>query len=127
MHPTTIQSARERTMRIEPMMKCLMITLLCSLCLIGTAALAVETPIKIGLLEDSTGDFAAAGIPKVHGVELAVAEINAHGGVLGRKLEIIYYDTQSDNRRYQEFARRVIYQDKVDVLFGAFSLSLIHI
>ncbi|TAM87420.1 MAG: urea ABC transporter substrate-binding protein [Candidimonas sp.] len=99
------------------------LVLLCTLSgvAVGATADAASGPIKIGLLEDSTGDFAAAGIPKVHGVELAVSEINARGGVLGRKLKVIYYDTQSDNRRYQEFARRLILQDKVDVLFGAFS------
>ena len=78
-------------------------------------------PIKIGQIEDSTGMFAPAGIPKVHGMQLAVEEINARGGILGRKLEIVYYDPQSDNRRYQELARRIIQRDKVDVLFAAFS------
>jgi branched-chain amino acid transport system substrate-binding protein len=65
--------------------------------------------------------FAAAGIPKVHGVALAAADINAKGGILGRKIEITYYDSQSDNRRYQELVRRAIQEDKVDVLFAAFS------
>src|ERR1700733_11372198 len=78
-------------------------------------------PIKIGQIEDSSGNFAAAGVPKVHGVALAVDEINAKGGLLGRKIQIIYYDSQSDNLRYQEFARRAIQQDKVDVLFAGFT------
>jgi branched-chain amino acid transport system substrate-binding protein len=108
-------------MKKERMTKYLVAAFLCVLPTLGTVALAEGEPIKIGLLEDSTGDFAAAGIPKVHGVKLAVDEINARGGVLGRQLEVIYYDTQSDNLRYQQFARRLIQQDKVDVLFGAFS------
>ena len=78
-------------------------------------------PIKLGQIEDSSGNFAAAGEPKVHGVALAVDEINAKGGLLGRKIEVIYYDSQSDNLRYQEFARRAIQQDKVDVLFAGFT------
>jgi urea ABC transporter substrate-binding protein len=86
----------------------------------GISARAAD-PIKLGQIEDSSGDFAAAGVPKVHGVALAVDEINAKGGLLGRKIEIIYYDSQSDNRRYQEFARRAIQQDKVDVLFAGFT------
>ena len=77
--------------------------------------------IKLGILEDETGNFAIAVVPKIHAYELAVKEINANGGVLGKKLEIVRYDTQSDNRRYQEFARRLIKKDKVDVVFGAFS------
>lgn len=77
--------------------------------------------IKLGILEDETGNFAIAVVPKIHAYELAVKEINANGGVMGKKLEIVRYDTQSDNRRFQEFARRLIKKDKVDVVFGAFS------
>lgn len=108
-------------MRKPSIGSCWAAAILCVTAFPPVSAWAAGDPIKIGLLEDSTGDFAAAGIPKVHGVELAVAEINAKGGVLGRKLQVIYYDTQSDNLRYQQFARRLIQQDKVDVLFGAFS------
>jgi urea transport system substrate-binding protein len=78
-------------------------------------------PIKLGLLEDESGNFAIAVIPKIHATQLAVEEINAKGGVLGRPLKLIHYDTQSDNTRFQEMARRLIQQDKVDVIFGAFS------
>lgn len=83
-------------------------------------ALAAD-PIKLGLLEDESGNFAIAVIPKIHATQLAVEEINAKGGVLGRPLKLIHYDTQSDNTRFQEMARRLIQQDKVDVIFGAFS------
>jgi branched-chain amino acid transport system substrate-binding protein len=83
-------------------------------------ALAAE-PVKIGLLEDQSGNFAIAVIPKIQATQLAVDEINAKGGILGRPIKLIHYDTQSDNTRFQEFARRLIQQDKVDVIFGAFS------
>ena len=92
-----------------------------ALAVTGVCAKAEEAPIKLGQIEDSSGDFAAAGLPKVHGVALAVDEINAKGGLLGRKIQVIYYDLQSDNRRYQEFARRAIQRDKVDVLFAGFT------
>ena len=88
--------------------------------LISTHALAAD-PIKLGILEDQSGNFAIAVIPKIYAYQLAVDEINAKGGVLGRQLKIIHYDTQSDNTRFQEFARRLTQQDKVDVIFGAFS------
>ena len=78
-------------------------------------------PIKLGLLEDESGNFAIAVIPKIHATQLAIEEINAKGGVLGRPLKLTHYDTQSDNTRFQEMARRLIQQDKVDVIFGAFS------
>lgn len=83
-------------------------------------ALAAD-PVKIGLLEDASGDFALATIPKIHATELAVDEINAKGGILGRPVKLISYDTQSDNTKFQELSRRLIQTDKVDVIFGAFS------
>lgn len=89
-------------------------------CLLSSGAWAAD-PIKLGLLEDASGNFAIAVIPKIHAVQLAVDEINAKGGILGRQVKIVAYDTQSDNTRFQEFARRIILQDKVDVVFGAFS------
>ena len=89
---------------------------------IGFAApVFAADPVKIGLLEDESGNFAIAVIPKIHATQLAVEEINAKGGILGRPIKLIHYDTQSDNTRFQEMARRLIQQDKVDVIFGAFS------
>ncbi|NDW05524.1 urea ABC transporter substrate-binding protein [Jiella pacifica] len=89
---------------------------------LSAAAFAQDgEPIKMGVLEDQSGDFAVATIGKVHGIELAAEEINANGGIDGRPLELVTYDTQSDNRRYQEFMRRVLQRDKVDVVFAGFS------
>ncbi len=84
-------------------------------------SIAAEEPIKIGLLEDNSGDFALPVIPKIHATELAIKEINDKGGVLGRPLKLVHYDTQSDNTRFQQMARRLIQNDKVDVIFGGFS------
>ena len=82
------------------------------------AARAAEPPLKIGLLEDVSGDLAFMGMPKLHGSQLAVEEINKKGGILGRQIELIHLDPQGDNARYQEFARRLLGRDKVDVLIG---------
>ena len=82
------------------------------------AAQAAEPPLKIGLLEDVSGDLAFMGMPKLHGSQLAVEEINKKGGILGRQIELIHLDPQGDNARYQEFARRLLGRDKVDVLIG---------
>ncbi len=84
-------------------------------------AFAQDGPIRIGVLEDQSGDFAAATMVKVHAIELAAKEINDAGGIDGRPVELVVYDTQSDNRRYQEFMRRVLQSDKVDVVFAGFS------
>lgn len=78
-------------------------------------------PIKLGILEDQSGDFALVGIQKLHAAQLAVEEINKDGGLLGRQIDIIAPDTQSDNNRYQEMARKLILEDKVNVIMGGFS------
>lgn len=91
------------------------------LILLCSGAASAQEPIKLGVLEDQSGDFAAATIGKVHGIQLATEEINAAGGIAGRPLELVVYDTQSDNTRYQEFMRRVLQRDKVDAVFAGFS------
>jgi len=86
-------------------------------------AFAQADPIKIGVIDDASGDFAAAVIPKTQGAQLAVDEINAAGGVLGRPLQLIHYDGQSDVRRHQEFAQRAILEDEVNVLMAGYTSS----
>ncbi len=103
------------------MKSCLIAIGLAAACVIPGISIAAEDPIKIGLLEDNSGDFALPVIPKIHATQLAIKEINDKGGVLGRPLELIHYDTQSDNTRFQQMARRLIQNDKVDVIFGGFS------
>lgn len=91
-----------------------------TLALLSDAALAQE-PIKIGVLEDQSGEFVVPVIGKVHAIKLATEEINAKGGIAGRPIELVIYDTQSDNTRFQEFTRRALQRDKVDVIFAGFS------
>ncbi len=80
-----------------------------------------KEPVKVGMLEDLSGDFSLCGTYKTHAMELAIQEINASGGILGRPVELIAPDCQSDNQRYQEMARKLILEDNVDVIMGAFS------
>ena len=94
-----------------------------NLVLTGTLLVAMGSafaadPIKVGLLEDISGDLALIGKPKLNGSQLAVEEINKSGGIMGRQIELIHLDPQGDNARYQEFGRRLLSRDKVDVLIG---------
>src|ERR1700710_711577 len=59
-------------------------------------AIADSDPIKIGFLPALTGPSSSTGIAMNRGTELAVEEINAAGGINGRKIELIVRDTQSD-------------------------------
>ncbi|GAB4240900.1 MAG: substrate-binding protein [Elainellaceae cyanobacterium] len=75
-------------------------------------------PIVLGSLLDATGAIGAVGVQMIAATELAVEEINAAGGLLGRPVELKQYDTQSDIQKYTQFAQQLILQDKVDVLMG---------
>ena len=80
-----------------------------------------EGPIKIAVIEDQSGDFAFNGIPKVHGAQLAAAEINEAGGILGRKIELLTPDPQSNPTRYQELVNWAILDEKVDMIIACSS------
>ncbi len=85
--------------------------------LLPRAALAGET-IKLGSVLDTSGIFDAYGNPMDMAMRLAVQEINAAGGLLGRQIEVIAYDTQSDMALYSQYAQQLTRQDKVDVVHG---------
>ena len=82
---------------------------------------AASDKIKIAILTDVTGDFSSYGIQASIGTKLAVDEINAAGGINGKQIELIQYDTQTDNTVYQEMARKVCLEDKVDMVIAGIS------
>ena len=82
----------------------------------GTA-LAADT-IKLGSILDTSGIFDAYGTPMDMAMRLAVQEINASGGLNGKEVEVLSYDTQSDMALYSQYAQQLVRQDKVDVVHG---------
>jgi branched-chain amino acid transport system substrate-binding protein len=88
-----------------------------------TDAAAAEKPIKICVIDDHSGDFALPVEPKTLGYQLAVKEINERGGVLGRQLQIVFYDGQSDVKRHQELAQKCVLDDEVDVMMAGATSS----
>jgi branched-chain amino acid transport system substrate-binding protein len=84
--------------------------------LVGRANAADK--IKLGSLLDVSGLFDAYGKPMDMALRLAVDQINAGGGLLGREVEIVGYDTQSKVALYTQYAQKLIRQDKVDVVHG---------
>jgi branched-chain amino acid transport system substrate-binding protein len=85
-------------------------------------ALAAQAqPIKIGAFLAVTGPAASLGDPEQKTLELYVEKINKAGGVLGRKLELVSYDSAGDAEKARTFAKRLIEQDKVDVIVGGTS------
>ncbi|MFA5913299.1 MAG: ABC transporter substrate-binding protein [Burkholderiales bacterium] len=88
-----------------------------TLALITGSAVAQE-PIKIGAFLSVTGGAAFLGDPEQKTLELYVGKINAAGGVLGRKLQLVSYDSAGDSEKARTFVKRLIEQDKVDVIVG---------
>ena len=75
-------------------------------------------PIKVGALQSVTGDLATYGLPERHAFEIAIAEVNAAGGVNGRQVEMVFYDPAGDTAQAVSQTRRLVEQDKVDVVVG---------
>jgi branched-chain amino acid transport system substrate-binding protein len=88
---------------------------------VAIAATPAAAQIKIGVFGPFTGDAAAYGQSQKEGVEIAVKEINAAGGVLGKKLEIVYGDDTGKPEQAANVALRLANQDEVVVLLGSIS------
>jgi branched-chain amino acid transport system substrate-binding protein len=82
------------------------------------AALAGEDAIKIGEFASLTGKEAAYGDTSHKGTLLAIEEVNARGGVLGRKLELISEDNQSKQGESATVVKKLISRDKVVAILG---------
>jgi branched-chain amino acid transport system substrate-binding protein len=94
--------------------------------LMGVAALSLAAnsvaaeapPIRIGSFLSVTGPAAFLGDPEEKTLKLYVEKLNAAGGVIGRKLELVVYDDAGDSDKARTFAKRLIDQDKVDIIIG---------
>lgn len=75
-------------------------------------------PILVGSLHDQSGPLAASGAPMVVSLQVAIDEINAAGGLLGRPLKLVHYDTQSNIQMYSQYAQQLALKDKVAVVHG---------
>ena len=82
----------------------------------GTAAAA--EPIKIGMSGPFTGGSSSMGVSMRDGVRLAVDEINAAGGVIGRKIELVERDDEAKNERGVQIAQELINKEKVVATVG---------
>jgi branched-chain amino acid transport system substrate-binding protein len=93
-----------------------------SLAITGVVS-AAQSPgtIKIGVNQPLTGPVAASGNFVTNGARIAADEINAKGGVLGSKLELVIEDNKSNPTEAVAAAEKLIVRDKVPVMMGAWS------
>ncbi|MFI6534002.1 amino acid ABC transporter substrate-binding protein [Nonomuraea sp. NPDC050547] len=82
-------------------------------------------PVKIGISLPLTGDFAEPGKGIQEGYKIWAEHVNAKGGLLGRKVELIFRDDASDPNRVTSDYESLITQDKVNLVFGPFSSRLV--
>lgn len=93
-------------------------TLVSAVALTWVVAAVAAEPIKIGVTGPFTGGSAPMGVSMRDGVKLAITEINAKGGVLGRKLEIVERDDEAKNERGVQVAQELINKEKVTATVG---------
>ncbi|MDQ6977067.1 MAG: transporter substrate-binding protein, partial [Ghiorsea sp.] len=78
-------------------------------------------PIKVGILHSLTGTMAISEKPVMQATLLAIEEINAQGGLLGRQIKPVIIDGQSDGDTFAKQAEYLITQEKVRVIFGCWT------
>jgi len=93
-------------------------TWLAAALLAAATATQAQAPIRVGSFLAVTGPAAFLGDPEHKTLELYVERLNAAGGVLGRKLELVAYDSGGDAEKARTYVKRLIEQDKVDVIVG---------
>ena len=81
-------------------------------------ALAQTSPIRIGVVTPLSGTYAGIGQQVKWGLDLAAAQINAAGGVMGRKLELMYEDEEANPAVATQKAEKLFQVSKVDFLTG---------
>lgn len=79
---------------------------------------AAAEPIKLGSLLDGSGAIGLEGSRMIQTTQYAVDLLNAAGGLLGRQIQLISYDTQSSMQLYSQFAQQLVLKDRVDVIQG---------
>ena len=100
------------------MMLLRVLTMLLALALAVPMAAEAQKPIKVGVPLPLSGPPALFGDPASKGAQMYVDELNAKGGVIGRKIELIIRDSKADANEAVRVAREMILKDNVDFLMG---------
>src|SRR6059058_756859 len=78
-----------------------------------------KKPIKLGLTCDASGQYGNSGQDDLRGIRMAIDEFNANGGVLGRKIEWVTADTETNPAAGSRVAERFITREDCPILIGA--------
>jgi ABC-type branched-subunit amino acid transport system substrate-binding protein len=83
-------------------------------------------PIKVGVIADQTGPLSFVGIANANVARMVVGDINAKGGLLGRRLELYLEDSATDDDVAAAKARKLVEHDRVDLVLGGIYSSTRH-
>src|SRR5689334_25180376 len=89
-----------------------------------TAPARAADPIKVGFSMALTGSVAQNGKQLIIALELWRDDVNANGGLLGRPVELVYYDDQSNPTNVPGIYTKLITVDKVDLLLGPYATNM---
>jgi branched-chain amino acid transport system substrate-binding protein len=95
------------------------------LLLSAASALRAADPVKVGFSMALTGAVAPNGKQNLLALEIWRDDVNAKGGILGRPVELVYYDDQSNPNNVPGIYTKLISIDKVDLLVGPYATNMI--
>jgi branched-chain amino acid transport system substrate-binding protein len=93
--------------------------------MLATAPAGAADPIKVGLSMALTGGVAPNGKQNLLALEIWRDDVNAKGGIMGRPVELVYYDDQSNPNNVPGIYTKLISVDKVDLLVGPYATNMI--
>ena len=88
------------------------------------SAVAADGPIRIGMSVSLSGEYAVPGRKELEGVQFWVHDLHQRGALLGRGVELVYYDDKSDPATSARLYERLITEDKVDLLLGPYGSNI---
>lgn len=115
---TTVNRIQGVSMRVWSFF--LAVVALSSTLLVVPGAGAAE-PVRVGVTASLTGAYAAPGSNLLEGLKMWAHDVNSRGALLGRTVEIVYYDDQSDPATSTRLYEKLISDDRVDLLIGPYA------
>jgi branched-chain amino acid transport system substrate-binding protein len=103
-------------------------SLVCAVCITAILACSpasAQSPIKIGFSMALTGGLSPNGKPALIAMKIWEADVNAHGGLLGRPVQLVYYDDQSNPSNVPGIYTKLLDVDKVDLVVGPYATNLV--
>lgn len=87
------------------------------------AGIAAEAPIRAGSILDKTGGLNIYSLKQIQATAMAADDLNKAGGLLGRPIEVVFYDSQSNNQFNSLYSTQALVRDKVQVIHGGITSS----